>query len=154
MINVSIPTTLEVESFEVNLVNVDVSLESDGLDRLIWVSVWVISEVMSVDSNMVVSSMNFDGQMEVLRVVKGVLVTEFWSPHSVELGVHSDNVLMMEAEVDMENNVWSTQQFNSKVFVMSMTDMSVDGNGGSVLKGLKDRESSWDIGVVIGVHGG
>ena len=152
MIDMSVPTTLEVESFEVNLVNMNVSLQSDGLNRLVWVTMWVVGEVMTVHRDMVISSVNLDAKVEVLRVVKWVFVTDFWSPHSTELGVHDNDVFMMETEVDMKNNIWSAQKLDGKVLVMSVTNMSVNRDGGSILKWLEDRESGWDTGVVIGVH--
>lgn len=160
MIDMSVPTTLEVESFEVNLVNMNVSLQSDGLNRLVWVTMWVVGEVMTVHRDlklntvnykikyvktyMVISSVNLDAKVEVLRVVKWVFVTDFWSPHSTELGVHDNDVFMMETEVDMKNNIWSAQKLDGKVLVMSVTNMSVNRDGGSILKWLEDRESGWD----------
>lgn len=87
---------------------------------------------------MIVSGVNLDNQMEVLRVMERVLVTELWSPGSVELRVHGNDVLMMETEVDVEHDVRSAQQLNGKVLVVSMTNMSVNLDAGSVLEWLEN----------------
>lgn len=51
-LNVSVPTTLEVEALEVDLVDVNVSLEADGLDGVVWETVWVVAEMVAVDRDL------------------------------------------------------------------------------------------------------
>lgn len=54
------------------------------------------------------------------------MVVVFNAPYSIHHGVHDDFLLIVEAEVDMENNVFSAEKVYREVLMVAVSDMASD----------------------------
>lgn len=155
----SVPVNSELESGEGNLIDMNVSLKPDGLNSLDWDTMREVSQVLSIHrdlkfkthlqlagliSHMVVSLVDMNLQMELVMMLEWIVMTDLWSPGSVDRGVHADNMVSMEAEVDVEDNVRSAEKLHGEVLVMVVGDMSTDMDLGSSAKLFTDSMSTWN----------
>ena len=102
-----VPVNSKIESCERDLIDMNGSLESNGLNSLHWNTVWEVGKMFSVNRDMIISLVNMDFEVELVMVLKWVVVTDFWSPGSIDGGIHSNNVVMLKTEVHVKNDVWS-----------------------------------------------
>ena len=81
-------------------------------------------------------------EVEVISGAEGIIVTDFHSPSVVTEGVHDDLVFVLEAEVNMEDDMRTGEQLNGEVVVVTEVDMAVDVDLRSVVDLLVESDDS------------
>ena len=147
------PRRAEVEALEVDLLDVSLATEAESLDRLHRHAMVEVSEVMSIDVDIVMSVMRLDDQVEVVVVVQRVVGANLASPRSVLARVDDNAVLatVTEAEVDVENHMRAREKLDREA-VMVVVNASVDVDLRSVGHALVHRKNGRNANVVDGVH--
>ena len=126
-----------MELRELNVVDVDISLQRNSLNGLEWKTMWEVGKENSVGGDVEVSWVNTDLEIKSLVVVKWVGMTDLASPSIVKLGVHSDDLVLLPSETDVKSNVSSREQVDGEVLVLVL-DQSIHTD-------LKSRtDSVWE----------
>ncbi|KAF1746982.1 hypothetical protein GCK72_023440 [Caenorhabditis remanei] len=96
-----------MELRELNIVDMNISLQRDGSDALEWKTMWEISEKNSVGGDVEVSWVDTDLEVKGLVVVKWVGVTNLENVR--------DNLVLFPSEAHVKSNVSSRDQVDVEV---------------------------------------
>lgn len=99
-------------------------------------------QIAFINTHRVVVMADMDVEVEVIASMEGVVVAHLASPSIVAEGVDYDFMFMVETEVDVKNNMRAREELNGEIFVMSMFDVSVEVNLGSIVKWLMESDNS------------
>ena len=148
----SVPVLMEAESLEDDLTDAHIASETDSLHRSSWETVMVVSQMMSVDRNVIMTRVNSDQQIEGVSMVEGVLVANLGPPIAKARGVHHDLMLVMESEVDVQHDVRSRKEFDGEVLVMAIGHVADHADLAAIVQLLVNGNSSRDRRAVDGMH--
>ena len=148
----SIPVLMEAESFEDDLTDAHITLETDSLHRSSWETMMVVSQMMSIDRNVIMIRVDSDQQIEGVSMVERILVANLGPPIAKARGVHHDLMLMMESEVDVQHDVRSRKEFDGEVLVMAIGHVADHADLAAIAQLLVNGNSSRDRRAVDGMH--
>ena len=148
----SVPVLMEAEPFEDDLTDAHIAPETDSLHRSSWETVMVVSQMMSIDGNVIMVGVNRDQQIEGVSMVERILVANLGPPIAKARGIHHDLMLFMESEAEMQHDVGPRKEFDDEGLVMAIGHVAEHADLAAIAQLLVNGNSPRDRRTVNGMH--
>uniref|UniRef100_A0AC34R159 Uncharacterized protein n=1 Tax=Panagrolaimus sp. JU765 TaxID=591449 RepID=A0AC34R159_9BILA len=104
----------EWETVEFDTFDMDSTTNANGFDRFVRETMVEVADLVAIQFNSEMAFVDNDLQIKVVMIMQVDIVSDFCTPVSVRASIQDENVLG-DAEVDVEDNVWSRKEINNKL---------------------------------------